>query len=850
MSRKNLNPRQTVLENLETRQLLSQISVTSFGAAPNDGRDDRSAIQAAVNASSPGDTIFFPSGTYNLSDEIMLKGGGRTYKGDSNTLLQGDRYHHIFHISEDNTRVENFTLDGKPFMVDTRNNAMVAGMVINNNTMRIHASGSDNNGITFTTGLRNSSITNNTFDPIDGDNGIYGYYWDNLTIANNELKNGNEGIHVIDHSNNSRNLLMEQNYFAGLHRMGVEYQGGGYNTILQDNWYEKPSLTSNFNDNNETFAYSIIATESNGTIARRNVIIAPERPDRVGCRIGYEIGGLNALIEDNYTSGVNHVVAANGFPGRTSVLVRNNFWENILQGPVGAGLTQYNNGPGVRLTWGLDRGKPGRNHRFGDPNPAPNPDPGPGPSPTPLPQGQSYLSDLGYSVNSNGWGAAEKDRSNGEAGSSDGRTLSVGGKTYAKGIGVHAASEISFNLGGKYKQFLSDVGVDDEVGSNGSVNFQVWLDNAKVYDSGRVTGAHAAQQVDVNLTGKSTMKLVVTDGGDGNGHDHADWLNSRLVAGTGTPNPDPGPGPSPTPLPQGQSYLSDLGYSVNSNGWGAAEKDRSNGEAGSSDGRTLSVGGKTYAKGIGVHAASEISFNLGGKYKQFLSDVGVDDEVGSNGSVNFQVWLDNAKVYDSGRVTGAHAAQQVDVNLTGKSTMKLVVTDGGDGNGHDHADWLNSRLVAADGTPNPSPNPEGPVNVSDLNWTSAVSAWGPVEKDRSNGEAAGGDGRTMAIRGSTYTKGLGVHANSDIRYDIAGQYKTFNSDIGIDNETGGNGSVIFQIWLDGKLAFDSGVVTGTDAVKQAAVDVTGARELRLVVNYAGGGNAYDHADWAGAKLGT
>src|SRR4029077_8850122 len=123
----------------------------------------------------------------------------------------------------------------------------------------------------------------------------------------------------------------------------------------------------------------------------------------------------------------------------------------------------------------------------------------------------------------------------------------------------------------------------------------------------------------------------------------------------------------------------------------------------------------------------------------------------------------------------------------------------GDGNANDHADWANARLSAA-----ASVATSTTTNLSSLSWASATNGWGAVEKDRSNGESATGDGKTISIRGSTYTRGLGVHANSDIRYNLNGAYQTFISDIGIDNETGGKGSVIFQIYLDGVLKYDSG----------------------------------------------
>ncbi len=76
----------------------------------------------------------------------------------------------------------------------------------------------------------------------------------------------------------------------------------------------------------------------------------------------------------------------------------------------------------------------------------------------------SYLSDLAYTVVSNGFGPAEKDRSNGEAGAADGRPLTLAGVVYPKGIGVHAPSEIRYNLTG-CSTFTTKVGLDDEVGS-------------------------------------------------------------------------------------------------------------------------------------------------------------------------------------------------------------------------------------------------------------------------------------------------------------------------------------------------------------------------------------------------
>jgi hypothetical protein len=141
----------------------------------------------------------------------------------------------------------------------------------------------------------------------------------------------------------------------------------------------------------------------------------------------------------------------------------------------------------------------------------------------------TYLSDLAYAVTPiNGWGAVEKDKSNGELGATDGNAITLKGVTYAKGLGVHAYSEITYNLNGAYKNFLTDIGLDDEK-TGGSVTFQVWLDGVLAFDSGLMTSASAIQSLNLSVVGKNQLKLIVTNGGDDNGDDHADWAGARLT---------------------------------------------------------------------------------------------------------------------------------------------------------------------------------------------------------------------------------------------------------------------------------------------------------------------------------
>lgn len=137
--------------------------------------------------------------------------------------------------------------------------------------------------------------------------------------------------------------------------------------------------------------------------------------------------------------------------------------------------------------------------------------------------------------------------------------------------------------------------------------------------------------------------------------------------------------------------------------------------------------------------------------------------------------------------------------------------------------------------------------ISSLNWESATSAWGSAEKDQSNGENSSDDGNIISLNGTEYSRGLGVHANSAITYNLGGKYDRFLSDIGVDDEVGNAGSVIFTVTLDGKQLYTSGLMTGASANKSIDIDVSGGSKLVLTVS-PDGDNGQDHASWGGARL--
>ena len=139
--------------------------------------------------------------------------------------------------------------------------------------------------------------------------------------------------------------------------------------------------------------------------------------------------------------------------------------------------------------------------------------------------------------------------------------------------------------------------------------------------------------------------------------------------------------------------------------------------------------------------------------------------------------------------------------------------------------------------------------VSNFTWEQwAINGWGNVEVDRSNNTDLDDDGNIMSIAGVTYEKGLGVHAYSEVKYKLNGDYKRFTSVIGVDDESCDSASVVFRVILDNKSIYESELMRKGDEGKFIALDISGGNEIKLQVLDGNGSNQCDHADWADARF--
>ena len=372
-----------------------------------------------------------------------------------------------------------------------------------------------------------------------------------------------------------------------------------------------------------------------------------------------------------------------------------------------------------------------------------------------------YISDLTAKSAVVGWSELKKDK----AVSGGTITLVRQGLAaeYTKGIGVHANSEVVYDIDGKgYDFFESYIGIDQAMkGKPSSATFEVYVDGEKKFESGIFSAGTEHEFVKIPVTGAREVKLVTTDAKDGNASDHTVWagakftlnsskpvltvpeettfvklnsefdllnkvtaldtedgnligavevnLNGFTTSHTGTYNVQLSVTDSDgntavktrkIVVYSAGKYLSDVDWQSARTDYNSVRKDKSS----SNTLIKLLVNGETkeFAKGLGTHANSEIVYNLAGaKYEYFETYVGVDRNIAeqTSSSVIFKILADGKEVYNSGLMKYSTEAKLVRLPVQGVSELKLVLDNAGNGNASDHGDFADAKFLILNNTP-------------------------------------------------------------------------------------------------------------------------------------------------------
>jgi len=194
-------------ESLENRQLMSVVNVTDFGAKPNDGQDDRSAVEAAIAASQAGDVIQFPVGTLNFSNSVTLR-SGRTYQGVRGTTPIGienlprfvtalSRIEGGFRLDAgaSNITIQDFDINSPACAINTSSSS---NLVIRRNRISAHG-----DHAVRTAGANGFKLVDNFFDHTTGADRA-GELWNlsNFEVSRNILYYVHNGFHICDPKDN------------------------------------------------------------------------------------------------------------------------------------------------------------------------------------------------------------------------------------------------------------------------------------------------------------------------------------------------------------------------------------------------------------------------------------------------------------------------------------------------------------------------------------------------------------------------------------------------------------------------------------------------------------------------
>ncbi|MDK0914301.1 NPCBM/NEW2 domain-containing protein [Clostridium perfringens] len=364
-----------------------------------------------------------------------------------------------------------------------------------------------------------------------------------------------------------------------------------------------------------------------------------------------------------------------------------------------------------------------------------------------------YLSDEEWESVETQWGTPRrntniKGRLNGEV------------KTFDKGIGIHANGKVVYDLEGKdYDRFEALLGVDQtiEANNNSSISFKVIADGKTLETTKVLKYNDNMVEISVPVKGVNKLEIQVSDSGNGNTSDHGIIVNPKLSTNNVKPTiktedavinvkdkfdildgvtaKDVEDGDLTSSIKvkssdfeanRGGIYtvvyevtdkdgntvtkerkiytittaesLSDKEWKSASSGWRDVKKDLS------VEGNRITLLGENGQevecdKGLGTHATSTIVYDLSeGNYKFFEAYVGVDREMRNSdvSSLSFEVYVDGKKVFDSGVMNSETSRKHVLIPVVGVSELKLVAKDGENGNGGDHADWADAKLLYAD----------------------------------------------------------------------------------------------------------------------------------------------------------
>jgi hypothetical protein len=124
----------------------------------------------------------------------------------------------------------------------------------------------------------------------------------------------------------------------------------------------------------------------------------------------------------------------------------------------------------------------------------------------------------------------------------------------------------------------------------------------------------------------------------------------------------------------------------------------------------------------------------------------------------------------------------------------------------------------------------------------AYTVYGRTRSNKSASDSS------LQISGKLYEHGVGTRAPGQLCINLDGKGVRFTAMVGVDDETKGKGSVVFELIGDDRVLWQSEIIRGGQPAVKVNVDISGVKLLELIVAEGEDGPDGDHADWVDAKF--
>ena len=240
----------------------------------DDGPADFSTIQEAINAASPGDTVYVHNGTY-YENVVVNKTVSLIGENRRDTIIDGKSTGNVVEVTASNVTITGFTIQESGTV--HRNYGIYIGESSSGNKLSYNIIKNNYDGICLLESSSNSLSRNNI--TANNHDSIYLYSSSSNIIFENNITNNNFGIRLFEWSNHNsitRNKITHNDYGIDLTESSSD-NNVSRNNITNNNFSIHLSYFSNYNNilenniANNSYGVWLYGSANNNSIHGNNI---------------------------------------------------------------------------------------------------------------------------------------------------------------------------------------------------------------------------------------------------------------------------------------------------------------------------------------------------------------------------------------------------------------------------------------------------------------------------------------------------------------------------------------------------------------------------------------------------